>query len=188
MIEAINSLFPHFQPRLLLPYVSRRDEFIYWRQLLQQQLQQPLPVGAMVETPAAALAISSWLTVADFVAIGCNDLMQCLFAADRDIAALQHYLDPYSPELFRFILLVAEAAGDNIDKVQLCGLLSQFPGVLPVLLGMGFRSFSVASVYIPYLADSINHVSLKQASLLAQQVCSASDSQQVRALLGLSDI
>ena len=188
MLEAVNSLCTQYDLRLLLPYVSTRDEFRHWRHIIQRQLQQPLPVGIMAESPAAVLAISGWFDLADFVAIGCNDLMQCLFAADRDIAALSCYLDPYSPELLRFLHQAAQSAGNHIDQVQLCGLLPQFPGVLPVLLAMGFRAFSVTPAVIPSLAATIEQVDLKQAQLLAQRVCSASDSQQVRALLGLADI
>jgi phosphoenolpyruvate-protein kinase (PTS system EI component) len=188
MLEAVNSLATQYDLSLLLPYVSRRDEYLHWRHIIQHRLQQSLPVGIMAETPAAVLAISGWLDVADFVAIGCNDLMQCLFAADRDIAGLSRYLDPYSPELMRFLYQAAQSAGNTIDKVQLCGLLSQFPGTLPLLLGMGFRAFSVAPAVIPTLATTIDQLDLKQAQQLVQRVCAASDSQQVRALLGLADL
>jgi phosphoenolpyruvate-protein kinase (PTS system EI component) len=188
MLEAVNSLSTQYDLKLLLPYVSTRDEFLHWRQLIHRRLQQSLPVGIMAETPAAVLAISGWFDVADFVAIGCNDLMQCLFAADRDIAALSRYLDPYSPELLRFLHQAAQSAGTNIEQVQLCGLLPQFPGVLPLLLGMGFRAFSVSPAVIPYLAAMIDQVDLKQAQRFARRACSASDSQQVRVLLGLSNV
>ena len=109
--------------------------------------------------------------------------MQCLFAADRDLAEVRRQLDPYSPELFRFLKQAADAAGDNMYKVQLCGLLPQMPGVLPVLLGMGFRVFSVAPVMIPYLAKIASETNLSQAKALAQHVCVAKASEQVRGLL-----
>jgi phosphoenolpyruvate-protein kinase (PTS system EI component) len=124
-----------------------------------------------------------WFEVADFVSIGCNDLMQCLFAADRDLAEVGRYLDPYSPELFRFLNLASETAGDNIDSVQLCGLLPQLPAVLPVLLGMGFRAFSVTPVMVPHLAKIAGEVSLSLAEDLARQVCMAKNTAQVRGLL-----
>jgi phosphoenolpyruvate-protein kinase (PTS system EI component) len=111
--------------------------------------------------------------------------MQCLFAADRDIAELRHYLDPYSPELYRFLQQAAESAAGNIDRVQVCGLLSQFPGVLPVLTGLGFRNFSVAPAVIPHLAATIRQFDPEQANRLARQICAARDSQQVRKLLNL---
>ena len=158
-------------------------EFSYWRSKIEQQLNKALPIGTMAESPAAVLALAHWFEVADFVAIGCNDLMQCLFAADRDLAEVRRHLDPYSPELFRFLKQAADAAGDNINKVQLCGLLPQLPGVLPVLLGMGFRVFSVAPVMIPYLAKIASETKLSQAKALAQHVCVAKTSEQVRGLL-----
>ena len=183
LLDAINKVADDYELKLLLPYVTSLDEFSYWRSRIEQQLHKDLPIGTMAESPAAILAMPHWFEVADFVAIGCNDLMQCLFAADRDLVAVRRHLDPYSPELFRFLNQAAEAASDNIDSVQLCGLLPQLPAVLPVLLGMGFRVFSVAPVMVPYLAKTASEVSLPQAVKLAQQVCMAKDSEQVRGFL-----
>jgi phosphoenolpyruvate-protein kinase (PTS system EI component) len=183
LLGAIDKVAEDYDFKLLLPYVTSLDEFSYWRSRIQQQLHKDLPIGAMAESPAAILAMPHWFEVADFVSIGCNDLMQCLFAADRDLAEVGRYLDPYSPELFRFLKLAAETAGDNIDSVQLCGLLPQLPAVLPVLLGMGFRVFSVAPVMVPHLAKIAGEVSLPLAEELVQQVCMAKNSAQVRGLL-----
>ena len=183
MLEGINRLPGEHELRLLLPYVTRLDEFHYWRRKIQHRLTRMVPIGVMAETPAAVLAMAHWFNEADFVAIGCNDLMQCLFAADRDLVELSRYLDPYAPELFNFLQQAATAAGNNIDKVQVCGLLPQIPGVLPVLLGMGFRVFSVAPVMIPYLANTVNVTDLAEAEALAHRVCSSRHSQQVRDLL-----
>jgi len=183
LLHAINRVADDYELKLLLPYVTSLEEFSYWRSRIEQQLHKDLPIGAMAESPAAILAMPHWFEVADFVSIGCNDLMQCLFAADRDLAEVGRHLDPYSPELFRFLNQAAEAAGDNIDSVQLCGLLPQLPAVLPVLLGMGFRVFSVAPVMVPYLAKIASEASLPQSGELAQQVCMAKNSEQVRGLL-----
>ena len=183
LLHAINRVAEDYELKLLLPYVTRLEEFSYWRSRIEQQLHKDLPIGTMAESPAAILAMPHWFEVADFVSIGCNDLMQCLFAADRDLAEVAHHLEPYSPELFRFLNQAAEAAGDNIDSVQLCGLLPQTPAVFPVLLGMGFRVFSVAPVMIPYLAKIASEASLPQSGKLAQQVCMAKNSAQVRGLL-----
>jgi phosphoenolpyruvate-protein kinase (PTS system EI component) len=185
LLDAVNKAAEDYELKLLLPYVTSLAEFSYWRSSIEQQLKKDLPIGTMAESPAAVLAMRHWFDVADFVAIGCNDLMQCLFAADRDLAEVRHHLDPYSPELFRFLRQAAKAAGDNIDRVQLCGLLPQLPAVLPVLLGMGFRVFSVAPVMIPYLAKIASGAGLHQAEELAQQVCMAKDSEQVRGLLSV---
>lgn len=183
MLDAINRLSGEHEVSLLLPYVTRLDEFHHWRRVIQQRLNRRIPIGVMAEVPAAILAMPHWFTEADFIAVGCNDLMQCLFAADRDKVELSRYLDPYAPELYNFLQQAATAAGNNINRVQLCGLLPQIPGVLPVLLGLGFRVFSVAPVMIPYLAKTVNETDPAEAAALAHRVCSATDSQQVRELL-----
>ncbi len=184
MLDAVAKLADRHELSLLVPYIVRLEEFRHWRGEIEQRLGTALPIGAMAEAPAAVLEIQNWFEVADFVSIGCNDLMQCLFAADRDIPELSAYLDPCAPSLFRFLRQAAEAADENLDKVQLCGLLPQMPGVLPVLLGMGFRAFSIEPLMIPYLAQITTRTTLSQAAVLARQVCEAADSQQVRELLG----
>jgi phosphoenolpyruvate-protein kinase (PTS system EI component) len=185
MLEAVTTLADRHVLSLLLPYVVRQEEFLHWRSEVEQRLGTALPIGVMTEAPAAILDMQHWFEVADFVSIGCNDLMQCLFAADRDIPELRSYLDAYAPSLFQFLRQAAGAAGENIDRVQLCGLLPQLPGVLPVLLGMGYRAFSVESLMIPSLAQTANGTTLSEATVLARQVCAAADSQQVRELLAL---
>ncbi len=184
-LAAIDALDSRFDVRLLIPYLVRLEELRYWRDRLCRELSRPLAVGAMVETPAGALDLANWFDSADFVAIGCNDLMQCLFAADRDHPELRGYLDPYAPLLFRFFRQVADAAAARLPRVQLCGLLSQLPGVLPVLLGLGYRVFSVDAALIPYLARSVRATSIRAARALAAEVCAAQESRQVTAVLGL---
>ncbi len=185
-LAALDSLDRHCDIRLLIPYLVRLEELQYWSEYLRRRLSRPLSLGAMVETPAGALDLVNWFDSADFVALGCNDLMQCLFAADRDRPELRHYLDPYAPLLFRFFRQVADAAAAQLERVQLCGLLSQLPGVLPVLLGLGYRAFSVDVSLIPYLARSVETTSVEAATTLAQQVCAARTSREVTDLLGVS--
>lgn len=93
-LDALAALGGEYDLRMLIPYLTRLEELERWRQEITARLTEPMPVGAMLETPAAALAVANWLETADFVALGCNDLMQCLFAADRDQPALRHLLDP----------------------------------------------------------------------------------------------
>ena len=171
----------------LVPYVVFPEEFHRWRYEIERASPNPLRVGAMAETPAAALSIRDWLEEADFVSIGCNDLMQCLFGADRDNEAVAHYLDPYAPVLHRFLHTIAEQAGERVGEIQLCGFLPKVPGMLPMLIGQGFRAFSVEPHLIPYLAQALERVNLDTAQALAQAVCTAEDSTAARTLLGLTE-
>lgn len=184
-LSAIKSLSERFALRVLIPYLVRHEELTYWSEQIRQQLPEAIPIGAMVETPASALDMHNWFDSADFVAIGCNDLMQCLFAADRDCASLRHYLDPYAPLLFRFLRQIAENAKANLQHVQLCGVLSQLPGLLPILLGLGYRTFSIESVFVPYLAQTVQATNINEAEELATRVCAAKTSHQVLEFLDL---
>ncbi len=184
-VEAIARLAPDFELSLLIPYVVLPEEFRHWRQEIENRLPVPMAVGSMAETPAAAFGIADLLAEADFVALGCNDLMQCLFAADRDLPQLRGLLDPYAPVLFRFLRQVAEAAREHISRVQVCGLLSQLPHILPVLLGLGYRAFSVDPYFIPFLARSVRQTDTQAAAAQATAICGARDAASVRLLLEL---
>jgi phosphoenolpyruvate-protein kinase (PTS system EI component) len=184
-LEAVNNLIDSYDIRILIPYLVRHEELMYWSKFIRGQLSKPLPLGAMVETPASALDLTNWFDQVDFVAIGCNDLMQCLFAADRDSAELRHYLDPYAPLLWRFMQQIAMAAETRLENIQLCGVLAQLPGVLPLLLGLGYRAFSVEAALIPYLRQIIATTRTNEARELVQQICSARESRDVLRILGL---
>ena len=182
-LAAIAELAAEFELRILLPYVADCEELQYWRDDIRKLLVRPVMIGAMAETPAAALALREWLEIVEFVAIGCNDLMQCLFGADRDQPGLQRYLDPYAPALYRFLRQVAATVPDRLEAVQLCGVLPQLPGILPLLLGLGYRVFSVEAALLPYLWQTIAATHTGEARELAGRVCSAPGSAAVRELL-----
>jgi phosphoenolpyruvate-protein kinase (PTS system EI component) len=98
---------------------------------------------------------------------------------------LRHLLDPYCPTLYRFLHQVAQEAGAARGSILVCGLLAQLPGALPLLMGLGYRRFSVDPVMIPWLAQAVRSTSLQEAAAWADFVCSARHSLQVRELLGV---
>lgn len=185
VVEAIGTLAPSCDLSILVPYIVERDEFLRWRRLIEDFLPIPVAIGAMAETPAAVLGLRELMAAADFVAIGCNDLMQCVFGADRDIPQVAGFLDPYSPVLLRLLRLVATEAGEEAGRIQLCGLLPQMPGILPVLLGFGYRTFSVEPVLIPYLARTVRGTDSDLAEALAAGACAVDDADGVRDVLGI---
>ncbi len=184
-LKALARLTPSHDIRLLLPYMTRPEEYAPLHETIRQIIRPPVPLGVMIETPAAALALPEWMQQVDFAVIGCNDLMQCLFAADRDVPAVAGLLDPYSPILYRFLRHIAESAGSELRKIQLGGLLPQVPGILPLLLGIGYRNFSAEPLLIPCLATLIADTEITEAAQLADAVCASGSTAQVRRLLGL---
>ncbi len=184
-LQALARLAAHYDLRLLLPYLTRPEEYAPLHETIRRTFHYPLALGVMIETPAAALALPEWLRLVDFVVIGCNDLMQCLFAADRDIPAVAGLLDPYSPALYRFLNFMAASIRCELHRVQLGGLLPQVPGVLPLLIGLGYRNFSVEPLLTPCLANIVANTTTAAAERLANKACEAGCGTEVRKLLGL---
>ncbi|MCG6938209.1 MAG: phosphoenolpyruvate-protein phosphotransferase [Gammaproteobacteria bacterium] len=183
-LEVLDDLSGDYSFRILLPYLTRLEEYDYWLSRVRSYL-PALPVGAMAETPVSVLDIRHLLDHADFVAIGCNDLMQGLYAADRDRTELRQYLDPYAPVLFRLLQQVAEQAGSQLDNVKLCGMLPEIQGVLPVLLGLGYRTFSVDAPFIPHLAEVAANVTRAECETLAKQLCAVKTTREALEILRL---
>ena len=183
-LQALGSLTTRKTVGLLVPNVDSVEQFQYRRASIDSVLPDSgIRVGAMLETAGAALAVDGLLATADLVGFGLNDLMQSLFGADRDLPAVRAQLDPYAPALYRFLRTTAELAGPGVKQLQLCGMLPQLPGVLPVLLGLGYRTFSVDVAHAPYLARTVAMRSAAQDSALAEAVCAAASGQAVADLL-----
>ena len=184
-LQAIETLSRRFRIDILVPNIDTVEQFQHRRASIKAALSDPdVSVGAMLETPAAALAVDGFLATTDLVGLGLNDLMQSMFGADRDLPAVRAHLDPYAPALYRFLRLTAELAGPDVNRVQLCGILPQLPGVLPVLLGLGYRTFSVDAAHAPYLARTVAMRSSAEDRGLADAVCSAASGHAVADLLG----
>ena len=185
-LQALEPLSRRFTIGLLVPNVDSVEQFQHRRASINTALSdRGVSVGAMLETAGAALAVEGFLATADLVGFGLNDLMQSLFGADRDLPAVRAHLDPYAPALYRFLRLTAELAGPGVNRLQLCGILPQLPGVLPVLLGLGYRTFSVDVAHAPYLARTVATRSSAEDCGLAEAVCAAASSHAVADLLGV---
>lgn len=183
-LQGLASLDPGGPVGILLPNVDTVDQLRDWREAIRTVLPDPaVRIGAMLETVGAALSIDAFLAEADMVGFGMNDLMQSLFAADRDMPDVRARLDPYAPALYRMLRLAAELAGPDVARVQLCGMLPQLPGVMPVLLGLGYRTFSVDVAHAGYLARNVAAQSVADARDLATAVCAAKSSREVADLL-----
>ncbi len=149
---AILSLSQEHPVRVLIPMVTLEEDVQKMREAfdamsVERKISRPPEFGAMVETPAAALAIPALRKHVDFLCVGTNDLTQYTLAAARDDAAVnEYYLDSHESimRLLRIILAEAEQR-----PVTLCGELAGRESCVPCLLQMGFRRLSVAPTVIP---------------------------------------
>ena len=119
-------------------------------------------VGAMLEVPSAAILVSEILREVDFISVGTNDLLQYFTAADRDNPEVSRYYDPQSASfrrLLEFVAREARAAGREGD-VTICGEIAANPTMIPALLAMGFRSFSIAPVGAEDVRAALSGISI----------------------------
>jgi phosphoenolpyruvate-protein phosphotransferase len=151
-IGAILKLSREHSLRVLIPMVTLEDDIRRMRETFdamsaERQITNPPKFGAMVETPAAALAIPSLLKHVDFFCVGTNDLAQYTLAAARDDASVNdYYLDGHDSVMRLLNIILTDAGG---RPVTLCGELAGREAYVPRLLTMGFRALSVAPNLIP---------------------------------------
>ena len=149
---AILRLSQEHSLRVLIPMVTLEDDIRRMREAFdamstERKVASPPEFGAMVETPAAALAIPALLKHVDFFCVGTNDLTQYTLAAARDDASVNdYYLDGHE-SVMRLLSIVVTEAADR--PVTLCGELAGREAYVPRLLKMGFRALSVAPTVIP---------------------------------------
>jgi phosphotransferase system enzyme I (PtsP) len=158
-IEAILMAGRHGPVRLLFPLISSLDEVRACREVIAEAHRNlkrakiehaaQLPVGVMIEVPAAVQLASRLAREVDFFALGTNDLIQYLLAADRNNPLVSKYYDPLHPAVLQAIAGVVAAAGQAGKDICLCGEMATDPVNLLVLLGMGLREFSMPAPYIP---------------------------------------
>ncbi len=139
--------------RILLPMISTAREIqqsINYIGMARQQLQlrgiaveDPVPVGAMVEVPAAALCLPMLTSRLDFLSVGTNDLIQYVLAIDRVDASVAHMYDPLHPAVLRLLHDTIQAGKKADIPVSVCGEMAGDVKVTRLLLGMGLRCFSV---------------------------------------------
>jgi phosphotransferase system enzyme I (PtsI) len=122
-----------------------------------------LPIGLMLEVPAAAVSIESLLEIVDFVSIGSNDLVQYLMAADRDNPKVSHLCQPLSPPVLKVLNDVITACNRAGKPVTLCGEMAGQPRAYVLLVGMGLRSFSMSPSFIPMIKDLTRHLTVDGA-------------------------
>ncbi len=158
--------------RIMFPMITVLEEINRVRKMVRRAERQldlqakaycEVPIGMMLEVPAAAISIESLLHAVDFVSIGSNDLVQYLMAADRDNPKVSHLCQPLAPAVLRVLTHVVQACRAAEKPLTLCGEMAGQPKSFVLLLGMGLRSFSMSPAFIPSMKDLASHVTTQQA-------------------------
>jgi phosphoenolpyruvate-protein kinase (PTS system EI component) len=156
---------------ILFPMVTGIDDIVRAKRILAEAVvelgsghafrPEDVLLGAMIEVPAAAISVREILAEVDFISLGTNDLLQYFMAADRNNELVIAYSDPTAPAFLWLLKYVADQAAGmgRAADVTVCGEIASDPGVLPHLLRLGYRSFSIA----PVAADTVRDVCVKTA-------------------------
>ena len=188
-LRAILAGVPGVQCRIMLPMVVEVAEVIAVRAMLDQAAAaigrtEPVELGVMIETPAAALLADQLAATCDFLSIGTNDLTQYALAADRGNAGVAAMVDALHPAVLRLIRHAADGARRHGRWLGVCGGLASEPAAAALLVGLGVTELSAVPAAVPAIKAAVRRIAMPDALALAERALAAESATAVRALLG----
>ncbi len=135
----------------------------------------PVSIGAMIEVPAAALILPTFLKYFDFLSIGTNDLIQYTLAIDRADESVAHLYDPSHPAVLRLVADTIAAGRAQGKPVSVCGEMAGDVTYTRLLLGMGLRSFSMHPAQVLTVKQEVLRADASRLEAWAQEVLAAED-------------
>jgi phosphocarrier protein FPr/phosphocarrier protein len=171
--------------KLLIPMITEVEEILAVRGVIAEimgelGIQDPIELGAMVETPAAALMAVSLVREVDFLSIGSNDLTQYTLAMDRGHPELAGRIDPLHPAVLKLIAASASAGVAAGKMVAVCGGVAADRLAVPILLGLGVRELSVVPAAIPAIKRRIRALRISDCRELAVRCLDLESPTEVR--------
>ena len=179
--------------RVMLPLITQVDEVTRVREMLEEermallrdgeQAAERVPLGVMIETPAAVILADRLAAVADFFSVGTNDLTQYTLVVDRGNARLADRFRTEHPAILRQLRSVRQAAAAAGIPVSICGEMASEPLSAVLLMGLGFVELSVAPPALPLLKLVVRSVPASVAEEAAGRALDADTSEEVRDIL-----
>ena len=176
--------------KILIPMLSHAHQVDQTLALLEQAKEslrrekvtfdEHIEVGAMIEVPAAALAINLFLRKLDFVSIGTNDLIQYTLAIDRSDEQVAHLYDPLHPAVLMLLQHVITSAEKAEKPVSMCGEVAGDPNLTRLLLGMGLRQFSMHPAQIPAVKQKVKQSDLSELGPAVKRLVRLDDSVRIQ--------
>jgi phosphoenolpyruvate-protein phosphotransferase (PTS system enzyme I) len=135
----------------------------------------PVSIGAMIEVPAAALSLRTFLKYFDFLSIGTNDLIQYTLAIDRDDESVAHLYDPCHPAVLKLVADTIAECNRQGKGVSVCGEMAGDVAFTKLLLGLGLRSFSMHPAQILAVKQEVLRADSARLKVWADQVLDSED-------------
>ena len=170
---------PQGRLRIMFPFVSSVEQLREARRMVREAAGElarrgeavpAVPIGVVIEIPAAAYTADLLAREADFFTIGTNDLIQYCLAVDRADERVSRLYEPLHPAILRVIVMVRRAAVRHRIPVSLCGEMASDPALLALLVGLGLTEFSMTSAAIPAAKQVLAEVRSDDLRALARRV------------------
>jgi phosphotransferase system enzyme I (PtsI) len=185
----------HGRLRVVLPLISTITELREAKRIIADVKQEmaearvehnaELPIGVMIEVPAAALMADVFAREADFLSVGTNDLIQYILAVDRANENVAHLYQPLHPAILRTIAHLVRVAESQQVPLELCGEMAADPLQAIALIGLGIRTLSLVPGSIPLVKNAIRSVELQRVRSLMKDAMKLTSSREVEELLAL---
>lgn len=175
--------------RILFPMITEMEE-LQEVKLLYNEVKDDLrakkiafdpdiPLGAMIEVPAAAVITDLIVKEVDFLSIGTNDLIQYYLAVDRSNEFVSYLYKPFHPSILRVIKYIIETAQKEGKEVTVCGEMAADPLSAIVLLGFGLKRFSMNPIFIPRIKNSLRSVEYGYVQKIVQNAMTLKSAQEI---------
>lgn len=178
----------HGRLRILFPFVTGVEELREARRMVHEiaadlsargEAPPAVPVGAMIEVPAAAVAADQLATEADFLAVGTNDLVQFSLAVDRADERVSHLYDPLHPAILRLVRAAVRGARRRGRPLSVCGEMAADPALAVLLVGLGVTELSMRAGAIPLVTQVLRVTPAADARRLAARALRAATPEEV---------
>jgi phosphotransferase system enzyme I (PtsI) len=183
----------HGDVRIMVPMVASVHEMREVRRLVRQAMEQVrarglsfeenIPLGMMIEVPAAAVMADVFAREAEFFSLGTNDLVQYALAIDRASQSLAAQASPFNPAILRLIKTVTEAGRHYDRPVSLCGAMASDPLAACLLVGLGLRDLSMEAAAIPEIKEAIRRLTVAEAEAIAEEALGCDSAEAVEDVL-----
>jgi phosphotransferase system enzyme I (PtsP) len=192
-IEAILMAGAHGPVRILFPLITSLDEVRRCKAVVAEardaleregaSFAHDVPLGVMIEVPAAVWQAPALAAEVDFFSVGTNDLVQYLLAADRTNAMVRRYYDHLHPAVLAALRHIADAARREHCGLSICGEMASEPRAFLLLFGLGYREFSLPAPFIPRMKQLLAGISSADAAAIAAKCLRQGDASRVATLL-----
>ena len=175
--------------RILLPMITSHIELVQSLEILEQAKTEleteniafdaDIPVGAMIEVPAAALSAAMFAKKLDFLSIGTNDLIQYTLAIDRIDDQVNYLYDPLHPSVLKLINITLQAGRRAEIPVAMCGEMAGDPRYTRLLLGLGLQEFSAHPSNLLEIKQIINKCKISELEKQAKKILSTTVASKI---------